>query len=184
MSFPRCFPRQQAQEPKGRREATRAERHHHQAHTSGTQLSFNQAESKQPNKQQAALDAFLLSARCALRRCPRRRSGHRLFNRLDRPVIVQHTSARSPPLSPAARSLGPGDRRHGRPRAHHGARGGVELHEGPCAQPRCAAAPGGIGLIGTDSPLDSQAGIGKLIRLLEGEPEEQFNAEQYMNLYT
>ena len=29
-----------------------------------------------------------------------------------------------------------------------------------------------------------QNGINKLIRLLEGEPEEQFNAEQYMNLYT
>ena len=29
-----------------------------------------------------------------------------------------------------------------------------------------------------------QKGIQKLIRLLEGEPEDQFNAEQYMHLYT
>lgn len=29
-----------------------------------------------------------------------------------------------------------------------------------------------------------QNGINKLIRLLEGEPEDQFNSEQYMNLYT
>jgi hypothetical protein len=29
-----------------------------------------------------------------------------------------------------------------------------------------------------------QRGIGKLIRLLEGEMESQFNAEQYMMLYT
>ena len=29
-----------------------------------------------------------------------------------------------------------------------------------------------------------QTGIEKLIRILEGEQEEQFNAEQYMNLYT
>jgi cullin 1 len=29
-----------------------------------------------------------------------------------------------------------------------------------------------------------QTGITKLIRLLEGEPEDQFNAEQYINLYT
>ncbi len=29
-----------------------------------------------------------------------------------------------------------------------------------------------------------QNGINKLIRLLEGEQEEQFNAEQYMHLYT
>ena len=29
-----------------------------------------------------------------------------------------------------------------------------------------------------------QLGINKLIRLLENEPEEQFNAEQYMSLYT
>jgi hypothetical protein len=30
----------------------------------------------------------------------------------------------------------------------------------------------------------SQQGINKLIRLLEGEQESQFNAEQYMMLYT
>jgi cullin 1 len=29
-----------------------------------------------------------------------------------------------------------------------------------------------------------QQGIQKLIRLLEGQPESQFNAEQYMMLYT
>jgi cullin 1 len=29
-----------------------------------------------------------------------------------------------------------------------------------------------------------QRGITKLKRLLEGEPEEQFNVEEYMNLYT
>jgi cullin 1 len=29
-----------------------------------------------------------------------------------------------------------------------------------------------------------QKGIQKLIRLLEGEQEDQFNAEQYMHLYT
>lgn len=29
-----------------------------------------------------------------------------------------------------------------------------------------------------------QSGINKLIKILEGEPEDQFNAEQYMNLYT
>jgi cullin 1 len=29
-----------------------------------------------------------------------------------------------------------------------------------------------------------QNGINKLIKILEGEPEDQFNAEQYMNLYT
>ena len=33
-------------------------------------------------------------------------------------------------------------------------------------------------------PMAPQQGINKLIRLLEGDPEEQFNAEQYMNLYT
>ena len=31
---------------------------------------------------------------------------------------------------------------------------------------------------------DLQKGIHKLKRLLEGEAEEQFNAEQYMHLYT
>ena len=30
----------------------------------------------------------------------------------------------------------------------------------------------------------SQNGITKLKRILEGEPEEQFNVEEYMNLYT
>ncbi len=29
-----------------------------------------------------------------------------------------------------------------------------------------------------------QSGINKLIKILEGEQEDQFNAEQYMNLYT
>lgn len=33
-------------------------------------------------------------------------------------------------------------------------------------------------------PLGAQKGIKKLKRLLEGEQEEQFNAEQYMHLYT
>lgn len=34
-------------------------------------------------------------------------------------------------------------------------------------------------------PTTPQAGIDKLIRILEGEPgESQFNAEQYMRLYT
>jgi hypothetical protein len=28
------------------------------------------------------------------------------------------------------------------------------------------------------------AGIDKLVKILEGQQEEQFNAEQYMNLYT
>lgn len=30
----------------------------------------------------------------------------------------------------------------------------------------------------------AQIGIEKLIKILEGEAEEQFNAEQYMSLYT
>lgn len=33
-------------------------------------------------------------------------------------------------------------------------------------------------------PRPLQQGIQKLIRLLEGQPEAQFNAEQYMMLYT
>jgi hypothetical protein len=34
------------------------------------------------------------------------------------------------------------------------------------------------------APPSLQNGIQKLIRLLEGQPESQFNAEQYMMLYT
>ncbi len=45
-----------------------------------------------------------------------------------------------------------------------------------------------VGLAHPAQPLApikrAQKGIQKLIRVLEGEPEEQFNAEQYMSLYT
>jgi len=34
------------------------------------------------------------------------------------------------------------------------------------------------------APSRAQDGVTKLVRILEGEKEEQFNAEQYMGLYT
>lgn len=45
--------------------------------------------------------------------------------------------------------------------------------------------------MGDKKPIDLQEGwsfmqngINKLIKILEGEPEDQFNSGQYMNLYT
>jgi hypothetical protein len=38
--------------------------------------------------------------------------------------------------------------------------------------------------LGDRRPQSISDAAGKLIRLLENEPEEQFNAEQYMSLYT
>lgn len=63
--------------------------------------------------------------------------------------------------------------------------GGMELHAGE----RCRALGSALGpLASSESTLSrfwcSQNGIEKLIRLLEGQPEDQFSAEQYMNLYT
>jgi hypothetical protein len=75
-----------------------------------------------------------------------------------------------------------------RPRSCAARRGGrrgswarEERHPGtPARAPPLPAAP-----VPTSAPAASlQTGIQKLIRLLEGEQEDQFTAEQYMLLYT
>lgn len=63
----------------------------------------------------------------------------------------------------------------------------MELEEGwSQMQVRCMARPmSSCRRAGASDRLVAlQNGINKLIRLLEGEPEAQFNAEQYMMLYT
>jgi hypothetical protein len=58
----------------------------------------------------------------------------------------------------------------------------MQVRAGSCAGraiPPCCAL-----LLTPRRPTVLQRGIDKLIRLLEGETESQFNAEQYMMLYT